>query len=100
MLGRSLVWNSGRNSMFVFTCVLLPLVGCDRKAPTTDGVLGSLVAANPCNESLPEIGRTPDSLTPSQWCALLVAAMGRFAHAGSSDLPQPADFITCDCRDH
>lgn len=88
---RSLPSSRGRVSLIVCACVLLVLVGCDRQRPKSDQVLDSLVAANPCTGSLPKVTRAPDSLTQSQSCALLVAAMRQLARAGPSDLPQSPD---------
>jgi hypothetical protein len=88
---QNLTWNSGRLSSFVFTGALLLAAGCEGRRPVSDGVLDSLVAANPCNESAPAVTRAPDSLTPPQSCALVAAAMRRLSQARSGDLPQLAD---------
>jgi hypothetical protein len=77
--------------LLVLTGTIFILAGCGRRAPAPDRVLDSLVAANPCNESLPEVTRAPESLTAPQSCALLAAAMRRLGQGGAGDLPQPVD---------
>ena len=76
--------------LLVLTGTVFILAGCDRREPAPNRVLDSLVAANPCSESLPEVTRAPDSLTKPQSCVLLAAAMRQLVQDGAN-LPQPAD---------
>jgi hypothetical protein len=89
--GRSLAIRNCGVPAVVLTGILFAVPACEKRASVSNGVLDSLVAAYPCNESLPEVTRAPDSLTQPQTCALLAKAMGRLAEAGPSDLPEPVD---------
>ena len=88
---RNLASRSGRVPTLMFAGMLVVLGGCERGQPAPNGVLDSIVAANPCDGTLPEVTRVPDSLTQPQSCALLAAATKRLAEAGTGDLPQSAD---------
>lgn len=78
----------GTGVALLAVCLVL-FAGCNRRAGVRDQVLESIVKAYPCYSGLPELRRTPDSLTRGQSCALLAAAMTRLAEAKASDLPRP-----------